>query len=148
MHPTIHIWGSPGSYQTYCRAVLHTGGIPCVCKSLGTALQCAAAPRRRRPGAVALWTEEYCIAGTGTGTGLRRIRADRTISQPQAANSGNLPGYAGIECLFWRNLASGSSRTQPNTRSGPISFYSNIPFPLCTAVSFPFHRQQCPPSSC
>lgn len=34
MHPTIHIWGTPGNYQTYCRALLHIGGIPCVCKSL------------------------------------------------------------------------------------------------------------------
>lgn len=148
MHPTIHIWGSPGQLSNLLpRSAAYWRNSLCL-QVPGTALQCAAAPRRRRPGAVALWTEEYCIAGTGTGTGLRRIRADRTISQPQAANSGNLSGYAGIECLFWRNLASGSSRTQPNTRSGPISFYSNIPFPLCTAVSFPFHRQQCPPSSC
>ena len=34
MHPTIHIWGTPGNYQTYCRALLLIGGIPCVCKSL------------------------------------------------------------------------------------------------------------------
>lgn len=34
MHPTIHIWGTPGSYPTYCRALQRMGGIPCVCQEL------------------------------------------------------------------------------------------------------------------
>lgn len=40
MPPTIHIWGSPGSYQTYQQALLHAGGIPCISQS--TAPLCTA----------------------------------------------------------------------------------------------------------
>ena len=54
------------------RIAAHRRNSLCV-QIFGTALQCAAAPRRRRPGALALWAEKYLIQRIGTRTGLRRI---------------------------------------------------------------------------
>ena len=115
LRPTVFLWGLPGQYINYERALEIAGGRPLASPDLRDAVRCAAL---LLPGGGDMEPRRYGQANTASRGHGRAVPAG-AVHYGEKACSGNLPGTAGAERVFRRHTDPGPARPQPGGGSGP-----------------------------
>ena len=137
LRPTVFLWGLPGQYINYERALEIAGGRPLASPDLRDAVRCAAL---LLPGGGDMEPRRYGQANTAS-RGLEPERdagelflLEQFIMEKKAC-SGNLPGTAGAERVFRRHTDPGPARPQPGGGSGPAPPGTDSPPLPCRTFS-------------